>query len=499
MAKYALGLDLGTSSLHCLLVDRHNQPVAGADAPLQYYCPDGAPPLAREFHPGQVLASVGRLVRETCRQAGIAGHEVAALGVTSQGQGMVLLDRDGREMYCGPNIDLRAVFEGAVLDEESGPEIYQITGHCPSLLLAPARLRWFKSHQPALMERASSATTIAGWLVYRLTGQVSAEEGLDATLGLVDMSTRKHALQLLERLGCPTDLLPPLARAGEQLGCLCPELAEDWGLPAGLPVTLGGVDTQCGLLGLGLTSAGQVAAVLGWSGSVQMLTSTPKPDPGNQRTWVGCYPIGALYTVEATLGDAGHAYDWLLRTLSGGCLSYQGAESLANQASPGCDGVLSFLGPGPLTAPSAGLRLGGIMMPTPFTFQETTPAQMVRSYLESVAYSIKANLDTLSEVAGKKAHCLFLGGSLAQSGVLATTLASLLAMPVNRGQHQQITALGAAAAAWVSAGSFSSLEEAMVAQPMDYDVFLPEPALTGEYIDYYHRWVDTFHRVSPES
>jgi sugar (pentulose or hexulose) kinase len=496
VTKYVLAIDLGTSSIHCVLVDLLGQALATSRAPLKYYRPENGPSLAREFRPAEVMADTGRLVRETCRRAGIEPQQVAAVGVTSQGHGMVLLGKDGGELYAGPNIDLRAVFEGTALDEKAGPEIYGVTGHCPSLLMAPARLRWIGSHQPALLELAGSVVSLAGWLGYRLTGHAAAEPGLDGTLGLLDISTRQHALQLLETLSYPVHLLTPLFSAEAGLASLRPEIAEDWGLPRGLPVTIAGTDTQCGLLGMGLTKTGQVGAVLGWSGSVQMLASLPHLDVGQQRTWSNCYVIGDGYTVEANLGDVGHAYHWLTRTLAGGNLSYTAAEELAEQACPGGDGVFSFLGAGPLTAHIAGLRMGGIIMPTPLTFQESTPAQILRSYLESVAYSIKANLETVSEVTAGRVSRFCLAGGMARSGVLTSTLADLLQMPVHRARYTQVSAMGAAAAAWVSAGEYSCLVEAVAEQRPKFDVLHPTPARSGEYLDYYHRWTEMFHQLS---
>ncbi|MCH7605648.1 MAG: FGGY-family carbohydrate kinase [Chloroflexi bacterium] len=499
MAEYVLGLDVGTSSAHCLLVNHHGEPLGGNDAPITYYCPPGCSPLAREFNPRQVMDTMGCLVRETCRQAGIASHEVAALGITSQRQGMVLLEDTGREVYCGPNVDLRSVFEGAALDEEAGPEIYQTTGYFPSMMLAPARLRWFRSHQPETLANASSLLSVAGWLAYRLTGEKRGGEGLDDGLGLVDLSTRQHATCLLEKLCFPIDLVPPLSQSGEQIGKLLPDLAECWGLPAGVPVTLAGADSQCGLLGLGLDSAGDAGAVLGWSGSVHMLTCTPAWDFVHQRSWVGCYPIGGLYTAEANLGDAGLAWSWLMRTVGGPDLSYEKAEELAQEVSPGCDGVLSFLGPSPLSAPRAGLRLGGIIMPTPLTFQETTPAQMLRSYLESVAYSIKSNLDAVSELVGQTPPVFYFGGRFARSEVLAAALANLLAVPVYRSRESRVSAAGAAAAAWVAAGRFATLEEAVAEPGAGFDIALPEPVATAEYQEHYQRWLSVYEKLSPLS
>jgi autoinducer 2 (AI-2) kinase len=426
----------------------------------------------------------------------VEGRQIAAVGITSQRQGTVLLDRSGREIFCSPNIDLRAVFEGAALDDTMGPEIYRATGHAPALLFAPARLRWFRQHQPDLASGASTLLSMAGWLGYRLTGQARGEMGLDCELGLVDVSSRRRSLPWLEDVGVTADLLPPIIEAGQPVGGLVPALARPWGLMPGTPVTLAGADTHCALLGLGMAEERQTAAIMGWSASVVALTSAPKLDADGSRPWVGCYPVDALYTSESNLGDAGNAYRWLVQTIGGGRLTYQEAEQLAGQIPPGSNGVSVFLGPGPTSAPQAGLRMGGIILPTPLSFQEASPGQIIRAYLESVAYSVKANLDSLAQVTGHTAPGLFLGGSMCRSDLLATMLADVLAVPIWRCRQPEVSALGAATAAWVLAGEFADLKEAVAGQCRNFDTFQPEPGRSAEYRDYYQAWRLMYQRLS---
>ena len=138
-------------------------------------------------------------------------------------------------------------------------------------------------------------------------------------------------------------------------------------------------------------------------------------------------------------------------------------------------------------------------MPTPLTFQETTPAQMLRSYLESVAYSIKSNLDAVCELAGQTPPVFYLGGRFAGSDVLVSALADLLAVPVYRSREARVSAVGAAAAAWVAAGRFSTLAEAVAQPGVGFDITLPDPVATAEYHEYYQRWLNMYERLSPLS
>jgi len=75
---------------------------------------------------------------------------------------VVFLDKDGAELYSGPNTDLRAL--GRLCHRRRAwRELRRITGHSPALLFAPAKLRWFKANRPAVYERIATILSISSW------------------------------------------------------------------------------------------------------------------------------------------------------------------------------------------------------------------------------------------------------------------------------------------------------------------------------------------------
>ena len=506
MRSYILALDVGTGSLHCLLADSLGSPIATASAPMCYFTPSGCPTLAREFDPEVVLDTLGQLTAKVLKGEGIRAGDISAVGITGQRQGVVFLDDKGKEIYSGPNVDLRAIFEGAAIDEELGNEIYATTGHFPSLLLAPARLRWFHGNRPSSYDKACTILTIAGWLAYRLTGSLMAEPSLDGETGLLDISERERCPALMDKLGVPPSMLPPLSCGGVPSGALSHRMAALWGLRPGTPVVVAGPDTQCGLLGMGLVKDGQAGAVIGWSGALQVLTSRPCHDE-EMRTWAGCYPLEGLWVADSNLGDAGNAYRWLKDTLLGSDASFEQVEQLARQASAASEGVATFLGPGPVSSLKAGLKMGGLIFSTPLIFQETTRGQLFRAALENIAYSVKANLATLREVTGLDIQTIYLGGGMAASRTLATTLANVLELTVRRSGTPQTSARGAALVAAVStdpsltpsASLRPSLEQAAEAAANDCEEVEPGAASEmAQYQEYYHQWMHLYKRLQWE-
>ena len=493
--QYILALDMGTSFLHCLAADVLGRPAAEASLPVLFYKPEGCPSLAREFNPHQVLEDLGKLISKTLKMAGLRASDIIAIAITSQRQGVVFLDNEGKEIYCGPNIDLRAVFEGARIDEELGSEIYDTTGHCPSMLMTPARLSWFRNNRALIYNKTHTVVSIASWLAYRLSGHLVSEECLEGEAGLLDITSRARCTALFKKLDISPDLFPGLYCAGAPAGILLQTMAERWGLDDGIPIYVAGPDTQCGLLGMGRIEVGQVAAVMGWSGALQVVSSRPCLDE-SAGNWVGCYPLNGMWVGEINLGDTGNAYRWLKDILLGTDAPFDEADQLALHARAASEGVTAFLGPAPVSSIRAGLKMGGLLFPTPFIFQETDRGQLLRAALENIAYSVKANLATLTKVTDVDSSELYLGGGMASSRSLAKTLADVLGIPVRRITTTQVSARGAAILAGTAPSNFQNLREAAQAAIQDCEEV--EPGSTSDMAQYeecYQQWLSLYERL----
>lgn len=489
MSEYLLGLDIGTSSMRCVLTDTSMRPVSIARAPMSYYTPPDCSSITWELEASALIAQVGKLVAKAARRQGASPRDVVGMGVTSQRQAVVLLDAEGDELLCSPNIDMRGVFQGAAIDDRRGDDVYALTGHFPALLLAASRIGWLQDTQPNLYERLATVLPLGSWLACALTGARASEPSMDAEAGLLDVPLRSRSSRLEDMLFLERSWLPPVCPAGAVLGGLAGDIAESWGLVPGTPVTIAGPDTQCALMGLGVIEEGQQAAVLGWSGSLQQLTSGARFD-ADKRTWVGHHSIEGAWLSEANLGDLGHAYQWMKDLLLGADTPMEKADAMAAGVEPGAKGVMALLGSGPVTAPKAGLTTGGLTMPVPMTFQAATPSQILRASLESVAFTIKANLETLEEVAGPGCGTLPIAGGMASNPVLMQMTADVTDIPVQCSGHPEATARGAAAAAGVAAHLFGSLPEAVDHRHDDPITYTPCPSTTADYEFHYKRWLD---------
>ena len=488
-SDYVLAIDVGTSTVRCLITDPLGQPVSLSSQPWSYQTPEDLAPMGHEFQPEELWRTLCQVIREALTEAKIRPEHIRGVSATSQREGAVFLDQKGRELYAGPNIDLRALFEGIAIDDEFGAEVYALCGHKPSLMFVPAKLHWFKINKPEIFNEINSVLSICDWVAYRLTGELACELSSASELGLVDIKQRLWSNKLIERLNLPRSICPRLSNAGSKVGMVSARAAAETGLSAGTTVALGAADSQSGLLGLGVVQQGQVGVMAGWSAPVQLVTDRPIFDTEG-RVWTSCHALENLWILESNAGEAGNAYRWLKENLLGDDSpdGYDLMEEMARSVPPGAEGTLALLGPDLMNMEKLGLRWGGFLFPLPLSFSQINRSHLVRAVLENLCYAIKANYLQLEEIAEIGMGAVSLGGGLSRSLCLAQMLADVLDKPVLVPQNKEVTALGAAMCAAAGAGLYPSLAEAVVAMKGKQYRFAPDVGNAAEYAEYYQKW-----------
>ena len=490
---HILVLDAGSSGMRSLVFDERGRIVGRRAAEWSYLREEDVPELARAFDPQAQWTMACRLMTGSIEEAGAEG-DVAAVSITSQRQGVVFLDEDGQEIYAGPNLDLRAVFEGAAIDDEMRGQVYETTGHLPSFLFAPAKLRWFQGHRPETYGRISRVLALADWLVWRLTGTAGSEVTLAAEAGLLDVRSRDWCSPLLDSIGVRLDQAP-LVQSGTVVGTVRPDLAEGTGLSPGTPVAAAGADTQCGLLGMSVAKPHQVGIVAGWSAPVQMVTDEPvfSPEAG---TWTGCFLEAGKWVLESSAGDVGNSYQWLAETFfEAGDGVFDQMDKLAANAPLGSDGTMAVLGPSRMNMASPGLNTGGFLFPVPLTFSALGRGHIVRAAVEAIACALRANLEQVEELAGVLASEVILGGGMTRTRAFVRVFNDVLGRELKVSPMPEATALGAYLCARTAMGEFDSLAEAAESVRPTLEVREPDLGNAAEYQDHYERWLDASDRL----
>ena len=484
-ARCVAAIDMGGSAIRAGLFDERGRLLALRSHPLHFSVLGGGDP--QEFDTDAVWRSAASALRGAMRAAGVRAKNVEAVAATGQRHGLALIANDGRTLYLGPTAEPRAFFHGQAIDEEYGDEIYAVTGHLPALIAAPAKVRWLAESLPDF-DQTRRVLTLDGWLAHRLSGEAAMTPTGGIVIGLVDLRSREGAIDLLDRLEFPRDLLPALAAPGSVIGEVSPRAARETGLAAGTPVVAAGPDTECGLLGMGVAAPGAAGVLAGSTAPVQMVLDRPVLD-AERRAWTGAHVLDDQWVVESGATDAGGAVTWLAELiLDGGPGAMRAFDRAASKAPVGSAGALVFLGPRQADASDLGPRWGGLLFATPLAASPIDRGSLFRAALENAAYAIRANLEQIERVAGQGPDAITVGGGLTASLTFRRILTDVLGSPV-RIAATEATALGAAVCAAAGAGWYAGLPAAARRMAGRRRTLKPDPVAALEYGEHYRRWL----------
>ena len=88
-----LGLDISTTGAKALLIDEQGQVVGSATSPLTLSMPH---PLWSEQNPGDWWAGMASSIKQVLDASKVPASSIAAVGLTGQMHGLVLLDEQGK-------------------------------------------------------------------------------------------------------------------------------------------------------------------------------------------------------------------------------------------------------------------------------------------------------------------------------------------------------------------------------------------------------------------
>src|SRR5437773_376482 len=297
------------------------------------------------------------------------------------------------------------------------------------------------------------------WITYLLSGERVAVHSNAGESMLYDVSRRAWSEEILGALDIPAHILPPLAAAGARAGRVTAAAAAATGLPEGTPVFVGGADTECALLGSGVHEPGETGAVLGTTTPVQMVTAAPVIDPAG-RLWTSCHVVPDRWVLESNAGDTGGAYRWLLELVYGAtdAGAYAAAEAAIAGASPGERQIFCHLGPAIFSlADMSPFKPAGMLFRFPLLHVDRpVRGEVLRAYLESIAFAIRGNCEQIAAVAGRPIPLLAVSGGMTQSPTLVRLVADTLGVPVSVAGVPESASLGCAILAAVGAGVCAS-------------------------------------------
>ncbi len=276
MARYALGLDVGSSSIKASLVDVDSGKRVGSATAPETEMPISAPQADwAEQDPTMWWRYVVEATQKLGREFDLTS--VASIGISYQMHGLVAIDREGTPLR--PSIiwcDSRAVSYGEAAFEALGGAAKVL----PRLLNSPgnftaAKLAWVKAKEPEVYGKIWKIMLPGDYVGYCLTGEVlTTMSGLSEGI-LWDFQQDEPAGFLVDHFGFDRQMLADARESFGDHGRVAASIAAEVGLPAGTPVSYRAGDQPNNALSLNVLNPGEIAATAGTSGVIYGVVDSP--------------------------------------------------------------------------------------------------------------------------------------------------------------------------------------------------------------------------------
>jgi xylulokinase len=493
---YFLGIDTSTTSSKALLIDEKGTVIAVESSAHTLQTPK---PLWSEQDPQEWWQAVSASIKSVLQKAGISGESVAAIGLTGQMHGLVLLDESGNVLR--PAIlwnDQRTQSQCDEIHQIIGKEKFiQITGNIALTGFTAPKILWVKENEPQVFAKAKHVLLPKDYIRYKLTGEYAMDKADGAGTVLFDLKARDWSDEVLSALEIPRSWMPKTFEGTEFTGQVTKEVAALTGLKEGTPVAAGGGDQAAGAVGVGAVEPGIVGLTVGTSGVVFATTPSALIEPQG-RLHAFCHAVPGMWHFMGVMLSAAGSLQWYRDTLAPN-VSFDDLLKEAESVPAGSEGLqfLPYLS-GERTPHPDPLARGAFIGLT----LRHSRGHMTRAVLEGVSFGLKdsftliqnAGLGTITQVRAS--------GGGTKGALWRQIMASVLGAELVTVNTTEGGAYGAALLAGVGARAWTDVPSACKASIKITGSTKPDPSQmrayhTGYalYQELYPTLKSTFHKM----
>ncbi len=452
-----LALDQGTTSSRAIAFGRRGQVLGMAQQEFRQIFPQ---PGWVEHDPLEIWRSQRDVAAQALQAAGLAGRDVAAIGIANQRETTLVWERASGRPIANAIVwqDRRTASRCDALRQAGHePEFTARTGLLLDAYFSGTKLAWLLDHVPGARRGAERGElafgTVDTWLAWQLSG--GAVHATDASNAARTLLFNIHTLdwdeRLLELLAIPRAMLP---RVVPTSGVLAQTACD--GLPRGIAVAAMAGDQQAALFGQACHRPGMAKNTYGTGCFLLMNTGDRAAASAHRLLSTVAWRRGEAtrYALEGSVFIAGAAIQWLRDGL--GLIARASDMDEIASSVPDAGGVyfvpaLSGLG-APYWDPHARGAIVGIT-------RGTTRAHLARATLEAIAFQSAELIEAMAADSGLALTELRVDGGATACNLLMQMQADLLGVPVVRPRVTETTALGAAYLAGLAVGFWRDEDE----------------------------------------
>ena len=456
MPHYILALDQGTTSSRAILFDHDGNIRGMAQQEFAQIFPQ---PGWVEHNAMEIWQSQLEVARRVLSDTGVAGSDVAAIGITNQRETTVVWDKANGHPIANAIVwqDRRtAAACDQLRSEGKAASIQQKTGLVLDAYFSATKVKWLLDHIPGARERAENGElafgTIDSWLIFNLCGAHVTDASNASRTMLFNIHTQSWDDELLALFDVPSAMLPQVVPSSGEVG-----VSDEFLFGHKIPITGIAGDQQAATFGQACHAPGMAKNTYGTG--CFMLMNTGKAaitSQNNLLTTIG-WRIGTEstdYMLEGSVFMGGATVQWLRDGL--GLIQHASEVEQLAASVPDAGGVVfvpAFTG---LGAPYWDAYARGTILGMT---RGTNKAHIARAALESIAYQTVDVLEAMYKDSNIALSELRVDGGAARNDLLMQFQADVLGVSVVRPQVTETTALGAAYLAGLAVGFWASIDE----------------------------------------
>jgi L-ribulokinase len=498
--SYVIGLDYGTNSVRCLVVDTANgkevgTAVWGYETGQAGIILDKADHNVARQNPADYLKGLEITIKAAIAQSKKADKKfspdkIIGIGVDTTGSTPIPVNADGIPLALTPKFKNNPNAGAWLWKDHTGyAEAAKITAMAakmrPQYLVkcgGTYSSEWFFSKiwhclnvDKKVFDAAFTWVEHADWIPAVLTGtdHPSKLKRCRCAAGHKAMFNdnwggypdKKFLSALNPKLGRVRDSLPNVAYAVDTAaGGLTALWAKKLGLPAGIPVAIGAFDAHLGAVGSGIQS-GTLVKILGTSAcdmAVSPNTQKLRDIPGICGI-VDSSIVPGFWGLEAGQSAVGDIFNWFVNYIQPGGEKLGSHVELTNKAAklkPGQSGLLALDWNNGNRTILVDQRLTGLLVGQTL---HTRPEEIYRALIEATAFGALTIINRFEEYGVKIRQVVNCGGIAEKNPMLMQIYADVTGREMKVSRSAQTCALGSAVAAAVVGGAYKSFATAQKA------------------------------------
>ncbi|MGB3772121.1 MAG: glycerol kinase GlpK [Rhodococcus sp. (in: high G+C Gram-positive bacteria)] len=458
--RYVAAIDQGTTSTRCMIFDHKGTVVASDQKEHQQIFPQAG----WVEHDGvEIWNNVRSVSAGALAAADLTPTDIAAVGITNQRETALVWERaTGKPVYNAIVWqDTRTDRIVTKLGDGDANKYTAKTGLPLATYFSGPKIMWILENVDGVREKAEAGELCFGnmdtWVLWNMTG--GSDGGLHYTdptnasrTLLMDLDTLQWDEGICKDMGIPMSMLPEIRSSSEEYGKV-----RERGSLSGVPIAgiLG--DQQAATFGQACLSPGEAKNTYGTGNFVLLNTGTDKVMSKNGLLTTVCYKIGdqpTVYALEGSIAVTGSLVQWLRDNL--GMISTASdieVDARTVDDNGGAYFVPAFSG---LFAPHwRSDARGAIVGLTRFV----NKGHLARAVLEATAYQTREVIEAMNADSGVDLEVLKVDGGMVVNELLMQFQSDILNVDVVRPVVAETTALGAAYAAGLAVGFWSSEDE----------------------------------------